>query len=105
LALAATGTNSALLIPRDTTANRPAGNVTNGMIRYNTNTNKFEFYENDLWVNYNTGAAGGGSVSWPLTASPNTTSAASPQYTFGGSTTTGMFSPGTTTLSFATAGS
>lgn len=43
-----TGINhSAILIPRDTTALRPAG--TNGMLRYNSNTNKFEGFENGTW--------------------------------------------------------
>jgi len=41
--------NSAILIPRDTTANRPTG--TNGMIRYNTTTGKFEAFESNAWVN------------------------------------------------------
>ncbi len=44
------GPSSALIIPRDTTINRPM-NVTNGMIRYNTDTNKFEAYEAGLWRN------------------------------------------------------
>ena len=75
----------------------------NGSIRYNTNNNAFEFFQNGVWVNYDTGA--GGSVTWPLTASPNTAAPGAPQYTFGGSTTTGVYSPGTTTLGFVTNGS
>jgi hypothetical protein len=47
-----TGTASALIVPRDTTANRPAtGFQVDGMIRYNTTTNKFEAYENGAWTN------------------------------------------------------
>lgn len=38
---------SSILIPRDTTSNRPAG--VNGMMRYNTDSNKFEMYENGMW--------------------------------------------------------
>jgi hypothetical protein len=60
LELSVTGSNSALLLPRDTTANRPGGNVTNGMMRYNTTDNKFEFYQNGAWVNF---AASSGSGS------------------------------------------
>lgn len=42
-----TTANSAVILPRGTTANRPAG--TNGMIRYNSNTNVFEGFENGSW--------------------------------------------------------
>jgi hypothetical protein len=41
-------TASSIIIPRDTTANRPSG--VNGMIRYNTTTNKFEVFENSAWA-------------------------------------------------------
>jgi hypothetical protein len=62
LEIVGTGTNSALLLPRDTTANRPAGNVTNGMMRYNTDDAKFEFYQNGAWVNFATGGSSSGFV-------------------------------------------
>ena len=42
-------TQSALVVPRETSALRPYG--VNGMIRYNTNTSKFEAYENGVWTN------------------------------------------------------
>ena len=59
LDIATTGTGgSAVVVPRDTTANRPA-TLTNGMIRYNTNSNAFEFFQNNAWVNYSTGSGGG----------------------------------------------
>lgn len=49
--------NSAILIPRNTTALRPAG--ANGMLRYNTNLAKFEFFESGAWKTYQTpGGAG-----------------------------------------------
>jgi hypothetical protein len=41
---------SAIIIPRDTTANRPATGVA-GMMRYNTTTNRFEVYETTSWLN------------------------------------------------------
>src|SRR5262249_40050581 len=46
----ATATYSAILVPRDTTANRPATAV-NGMIRYNSGNSKFEVYEGGTWIN------------------------------------------------------
>ncbi len=49
LDVATTGTNSAVIIPRATTANRPSTPV-NGMIRYNTSTAKFEGYQNGTWT-------------------------------------------------------
>lgn len=51
LDVASTGTASAIIVPRDTTGNRPTSLV-NGMIRYNTTTSLFEFYQNGAWVNY-----------------------------------------------------
>ena len=47
--MATTGAgNSAIIVPRDTTANRPTTAV-NGMIRYNTTTPGFEGYANNAW--------------------------------------------------------
>ena len=40
-------------VPSGTTAQRPAG--LNGQVRYNTTTNEFEFYENNVWVSYGEG--------------------------------------------------
>ena len=40
----------AILIPKGTTLEQPAS-ASNGMLRYNTDTNKFEGYENGAWVN------------------------------------------------------
>jgi hypothetical protein len=54
LDIATTGTAaSAVIVPRDSTANRPT-TLVNGMTRYNSTTNLFEFYQNSGWVNYTT---------------------------------------------------
>lgn len=53
LDVTAAGTSSAIIVPRATTANRPTVLV-NGMARYNSTTNLFEFYQNGAWVNYTT---------------------------------------------------
>lgn len=45
--------NSAIIVPRASAAARPPSPV-NGMIRYNTTTALFEFYQNGSWVNYTT---------------------------------------------------
>lgn len=64
LELYGTGTAfSSLLVPRDTTANRPTG--VNGMIRYNTNLAAFEVYANSQWA---TMATGSGSSQWTTVA-------------------------------------
>ena len=53
LDVVSTGTSSAVIVPRATTGNRPT-TLVNGMIRYNTTTTLFEFYQNGVWVNYTT---------------------------------------------------
>ncbi len=53
LDVVSTGTSSAVIVPRATTGNRPP-TLVNGMIRYNTTTTLFEFYQNGAWVNYTT---------------------------------------------------
>ena len=40
-------------VPSGTTGQRPTGS--NGQVRYNTTTNEFEFYENNVWVSYGSG--------------------------------------------------
>lgn len=47
LDVATTGANSAIIVPRDSTANRPTG--VEGMIRYNTTTTNFEGYQGSSW--------------------------------------------------------
>ncbi|MCB1784582.1 MAG: hypothetical protein KDI13_11395, partial [Alphaproteobacteria bacterium] len=48
----------AIVIPRGTTAQRP-GTPVNGMIRYNSTTNKFEGYESSLWTNLTSASPAG----------------------------------------------
>ncbi len=86
------GSLSSMIVPRGTTAQRPAG--VNGMIRYNVNTSKFETYEGGNWVGMGAG--------FPMRAP--TGNATAPDYSFGHTNNTGMFSTGVGNLSFATAG-
>ena len=60
-----TSGQSAILIPRDIAANRPAG--VNGMIRYNTNANAFEGFANGAWTGI--GTTSGGSSQWTTAGS------------------------------------
>ena len=48
LEVASTGSASAILFPRDSTANRPT--AVNGMVRYNTSANAMEMFVNGGWV-------------------------------------------------------
>jgi hypothetical protein len=48
-----------MLIPKGTTAQRPASPV-NGEIRYNTDTTQFEGYQGGAWGQLGGGATGGG---------------------------------------------
>ena len=58
----ATGTgSSAIVVPRDTLANRPSAPV-NGMIRYASDTGKLEAYQGGVWLNM----LGGTASSLPL---------------------------------------
>jgi hypothetical protein len=47
----ASTTTSAIIVPR---AGNFTGTTANGMIRYNTTSTLFEFYQNGAWVNYTT---------------------------------------------------
>ena len=51
-ALDMSGKTNSMLLPTGTTGQRPT--ATNGMLRYNSTTNLFEFYQNSAWVNYTT---------------------------------------------------
>ncbi|QQG35807.1 MAG: tail fiber domain-containing protein [Micavibrio aeruginosavorus] len=48
----------AIVLPKGTTAQRP-GSAVNGMLRYNSETGKFEGYQAGSWQDIVTGAAGG----------------------------------------------
>ena len=129
----ATGTAaSALILPRDTSGNRPTG--VNGMLRYNTTTNLFEGYGGGAWMSFLSGgtvtnvATGPGLLGGPVTTtgtlSVDVGSAAGkivqenanaqiaqmpgavnlPAYSFASSPQTGMYSPGVNKLSLVTSG-
>jgi len=57
-----------MTIPAGTTAQRPT-TATNGMMRYNTTTDKFEMYQNGVWVNTDQGSVYTGSTSTVLNGS------------------------------------
>lgn len=64
-----TGTLSAVLLPRESSLNRPSG--TNGLIRYNTSLNKIEAYENGSWASFVSSAVpylplSGGTMTGPI---------------------------------------
>jgi hypothetical protein len=98
-------TNSAVILPRDTAANRPAG--INGMIRYNSTTNKFEVYEG-TWQNMLSAQASGADNLGNHTATQTilaiTGSATQPSVAFSTDTDTGLFNPAADNLAFTTGG-
>ncbi len=101
-----TGSASALIVPRDTTAAR-AGVGVNGMIRYNTNLAAFEVYANNQWATVATGSAGADNLGNHTATSAIlavTGTAATPSYTFANDTNTGLFSAGVDRLALATNG-
>ena len=58
-----------MIVPRDTMALRPQLYAVNGMIRYNTNTSKFEAYEAGAWVNVVSSASPGAEARFSAEAS------------------------------------
>jgi hypothetical protein len=101
-----TGSVSAMIVPRDIQAYRPAG--VNGMVRYNTNANKFEVFENGAWYNMATAGSGGADnlgnhvATQAIFATPGT--AANPSYAFVGDPNTGIWKPGDDQLAVSTLG-
>ena len=61
LDIAATGTQSAMILPRDTTAARPTG--VNGMLRYNVTTQAVEAFANNAWASLSGGGGASAGVS------------------------------------------
>jgi hypothetical protein len=70
----------------------------NGVIYYDSSSNKFRCYQNGSWVD----CIGGSGVSFPLLAPLG--SATNPSYSFSGDPNTGIFSAGADILSFTTGG-
>ena len=58
---------SAMLVPRDSTAMRPSG--INGMLRYNTTSAQLETYSSGAWAGLAAGGAGGGASQWTTNGS------------------------------------
>jgi hypothetical protein len=101
-------TNSAIILPRDTDANRPTG--VNGMLRYNTNSARFEGFENGVWTNMSpTGAGSGdfkadGSVAMTGAFRSIAGTQTTPGMTFVGDTGTGVWSPSAGSLALSNFG-
>src|SRR5262249_35562286 len=94
LDVANTGTYaSAIIVPRDTLANRPSVPV-NGMIRYNTNSASFEGYSNGSWGALAASGGGlptrGGTMTGQLVGAAGSNGA--PSFSFAGDTDTGFYS-------------
>jgi len=101
-----TGVASSLIVPRDTSANRPTTGA-NGMIRYNTNLSAFEVYAGGTWspVLTNATAPAGDSLGTHIATAAiqaQVGAAATPSYTFSGDTDTGMWNVGANRLAFST---
>lgn len=99
----------AIVVPRGTSLEQP-GTPANGMIRYNTDNNKFEAYENSAWTNMIGSGGGSGDFladgSVPMTGAFLATSGtnAAPGISFNGDTNTGIYRPSADKLGFATNG-
>ena len=107
LDISGSGTNSAIIVPRATIAQRPTTAV-NGMIRYQLDTQALEAYINGAWsglaTTTSTGAylpLAGGTMTGAIVGSNGT--AALPAYAFVDKTT-GLYSTGAGGLTVATAG-
>ena len=110
LDIATTGTiASAIIVPRDTTANRPTIAV-NGMLRYNNTLNVMEGFINNTWQTLAAQASGGagflplsgGTMTGTLAA--NNGSVSAPGVSFANDATTGLYSAGAGILNIATSG-
>jgi len=88
----------AVRLPAGTTGEQPAVPA-NGMIRYNSDSNKFEAYENSAWVNMI-----GGTASSATSVSAGAGSNAAPSISFSGDPNTGFYSSGADTIGISTGG-
>jgi hypothetical protein len=88
----------AVRLPAGTTAQQPA-TPSNGMIRYNSQSNKFEAYENGAWTNMI-----GGTASSASSVAAGAGSAATPSISFSGDTDTGFYSSGTNSIGISAGG-
>lgn len=104
-----TGVNfSSILVPRDTTANRPTG--VNGMLRYNSNSNQFEGFGAGGWapiVRARSFSGTSGAIDWSTAAAQSTSFNCATDITFanlvdGGSYTLSVTDGGTTQCNFST---
>ena len=102
-----TSGKSAILVPRDTAANRPPVGV-NGMIRYNTSAAALEAFANGTWTSLAGAGTGaylplvGGTMTGAIVAPAG--NAGTPSFGFTGSTNTGVYSSAASNFSIATAG-
>lgn len=87
-------TASSIIIPRDTVANRPTVGV-NGMMRYASDTNKFEVFQNGAWIDM---------VGTATTVTAGNGSAGSPSMSFSGDPNTGFYSNGADTIGISSNG-
>lgn len=86
----------AVILPIGTTGTRP-GSAVNGMIRYNSTSGKFEAYQANSWQDVLTTAGAGSTI-----YIGSSLSAANPQIS--GDATSGLYTPGTSTVSIITGG-
>jgi len=90
LTVSGTGSSSAILVPRDTTANRPAG--IGGLLRYNTDLGQFEGYAGGVWGSLGTGSSGSGTVTSVGLALPSIFSVSGSPVTTSGTLTASLAS-------------
>jgi hypothetical protein len=88
----------AVRLPAGTTAQQPI-TPANGMIRYNSDNNKFEAYENGAWTNMI-----GGTASSATSVAAGAGSAAAPSISFSGDSNTGFYSSGTDSIGISAGG-
>gem|GEM_PF-1272262 len=88
----------AIRLPAGTTAEQPSTSE-NGMIRYNSDNNKFEAYENGAWTNMI-----GGNSSSASSVAASAGSAALPSISFGSDTDTGLYSSGADSIGISAGG-